>query len=201
MICCPCSGVMTVLKRNKIALAMLAFFVFAPAMACADDESIAIALVKRVYLAANTRSLDVLREAIDSSAIARKVLGNYWASASTNEQQDFTDSLTEVIAGALVRRFSGHTPDALMVLGARTLADGDVVVSSKMTWSESSLTVLDWRIHLCGDAACIVDVVADGVSLAIQRRDEYIARIEANGGSVADLIASLRQTASVSKKQ
>lgn len=191
------------MKCNRTAfVTVFAFFLVAPAarLACAGDEPTAIALVETVYAAARANSLDVLRKAIDSPAIARAVLGNYWESASVDERAEFTDALREVIVAAFAHRFSGHPPGALMVLDARTLANGDVLVSSKMTWSESSLTVLDWRIHRCGNSDCIVDVIADGASLAIRRRDEYAARLKASGGSLSDLIASLRQNVSAREK-
>lgn len=44
----------------------------------------------------------------------------------------------------------------------------------------------------CGGSFCLVDIVGNGASLTIARRDDYAPRIKALGGSLAALTKSLR---------
>jgi ABC-type transporter MlaC component len=183
------------IRLNGImSITLLSFFVFTPATrpAIADDETAAIAVVERIHQAASTQSLNALRSTIDAPAIARTVLGTYWQSASASERRDFTDALTDAIVDALVRRFTGQAATDFTVLGSRRLSNGDILVSTRMTRPDSRMINLDWRTHRCRVGFCIADVLTDGASVSIQRRDEYMARMKANGGSIAELISSLR---------
>jgi phospholipid transport system substrate-binding protein len=180
------------MRPSKIFIATLSLFLLL-ATARADEQSAAVALVERIHQAASGNSPTALRAAIDAPAIARKVLGPYWQSADAAARQKFTEALTDVIVAALVRRFSGQGGD-FTVLGSRKLGNGDILVSTRMTRPDSRMTNLDWRTHLCHAGPCVADVLVDGASVAIQRRDEYAARMQANGGSIADLIDSLRRT-------
>lgn len=186
---------MTAIRLSEIvSVALLALVAMTPAPrpAYADDEAAAIALVEKIHQAAGAQSLQVLRAAIDAPAIARTVLGSYWQSASAGERREFTAALSDAVVEALVRRFRGQDAADFAVLGSRKLGNGDILVSSRMTRSDSRITRLDWRAHHCRAGLCIADVLTDGASASIQRRDEYMARMKANGGSIAELTASLR---------
>jgi ABC-type transporter MlaC component len=178
-------------RTTILFIALLVFISFAAT--AADDETTAIALVEKIHRAASVNATNVLRTTIDVPSIAHTVLGAYWHSATAGERKDFTEALTDAIIAGLVRRFSSQSVGGFAVHGSRKLGNGDILVSTRMTRSDSRETALDWRIHNCHAGVCVTDVIIDGASAAIQRRDEYKARMQANGGSIADLIASIRQ--------
>jgi len=181
---------------KAIATLISVFFIInGPAIqrAWADDDAAAIGLIHRIHRAASSNSLSSLRATIDAPAIARTVLGNYWQSANANERKNFTDALADAIVAALVRRFSGQAKADLTILGSRKLGNGDILVRTQIARSESNTMNIDWRTRACSSGACLADVITDGASALIQRREEFTTRL-ANGGSIADLISTLRAT-------
>jgi ABC-type transporter MlaC component len=180
-------------RTTILFVALLVFISFAATATATDDGTAAVALVEKIHRAASANATNVLRTTIDAPSIARTVLGTYWQSATAGERKDFTEALTDAITAGFVRRFSAQSAGGFTVHSSRKLGNGDILVSTRMTRSDSRETALDWRIHNCHSGVCVADVLIDGASAAIQRRDEYKARMQANGGSIADLIASIRQ--------
>jgi ABC-type transporter MlaC component len=52
---------------------------------------------------------------------------------------------------------------------------------------------VDWQVVRSGDTYKIIDVSVEGVSQTLTLRHEFLAVIDQNGGSIAGLIASLRE--------
>jgi ABC-type transporter MlaC component len=53
--------------------------------------------------------------------------------------------------------------------------------------------MVDWRLRRCSGKLCIGDLIVDGASVTIQRRDQVTAQLAANGGSIPQLVAALRE--------
>ena len=66
-------------------------------------------------------------------------------------------------------------------------------VVSQIFLADGSPLPVAWRIARRGESHKIVDVVAEGVSLAITFRSEYAAVLKRSSGGVADLTARLRR--------
>jgi phospholipid transport system substrate-binding protein len=52
---------------------------------------------------------------------------------------------------------------------------------------------VDWQVVRSGDNYKIIDVSVEGVSQVLTLRDQFMEVMDHNGGSVAKLIASLRE--------
>jgi ABC-type transporter MlaC component len=178
---------------KAIFILLLAHLIIAPTLqyAHAEDESAATSLISLIHEAASARSLTTLRATIDAPEIARNVLGNYWQSVGANERQNFADALVDAIVAALVRRFNGDAETDLTFLGSLKLSNGDILVRTRITRPGSYMRTIDWQTRLCPAGICLADVITDGASVFIQRRNEYAAKLE-NGESIAELISSLR---------
>ena len=181
-------------KKSIIAAAgFLCLLVGALPAAAADDEADAIAMVKRIQRAATENTMATLRDGFDAEATARTVLGTRWSGASDKDRRDFIELIEEVVPEALKQRLGGHDRK-FSVLGSRRLSNGDILVSSRITQPNGHVLALGWRVARCGPASCIGDLIADGASLTVVRRDDVAARLGANGGSISDLIAALRKS-------
>ncbi len=62
------------------------------------------------------------------------------------------------------------------------------------------LAKVNYRIRKDGDDFKVVDIVAEGVSLALTLRQEYAAVIERSNGKVEGLIERLRSSAAWKEK-
>ena len=135
----------------------------------------------------------IVPHSFNISAIAGFVLGPFWASANRDEQRDFSAALARAIARGLTRRPLAAGNDVYTVTGVRRLSNGDTVVLSHLRLARGEVANLDWRLR--GSPPLIVDVSIDGRSTAVSRRDDYIARLHANGGSVRALVTVLQSGA------
>jgi ABC-type transporter MlaC component len=157
----------------------------------ASEESEAIALVGRLYRSAvDARSIS--RNSIDTAGIARKVLGGYWAGASNSDRQEYIELVWQWVEDALVGRIANLRSDDFIVMGARQLGNGDILVATRMTRRNGQVTSVDWRSHRCASGPCVIDLIIDGASVSIQRRDEFAARMRASGNSISEVITSIR---------
>ena len=88
------------------------------------------------------------------------------------------------IAGAKLVRFD--------VLKAKRAGKRDVMVQSRVVRGNGQVLKLVWRMRQRGGQYRVIDVVAEGISLALTKRQEFAAILKANGGNVAPLIVRLR---------
>jgi ABC-type transporter MlaC component len=132
----------------------------------------------------------LLERYLDLGEIARKVAGAAWGSASEAERRDFRQVLRDVMAVELDRRI--RPDDRLRVNEAKPLGSKDVVVLTSQIRRDGSARRLDWKMRPCGGSFCLIDIVGNGASLTVARRDDYAPRLKALGGSLAALSKSLR---------
>ena len=66
-------------------------------------------------------------------------------------------------------------------------------VSSLILRLRGAPVSVDWRLYQADGSWRIVDVVIEGVSLAIAQRAEFASVIRGHGGGLAGLLAKLRQ--------
>lgn len=132
----------------------------------------------------------LLERYLDLGEIARKVAGKAWDGASEAERREFRLVLRDVMAVELDRRI--RPDDRLRINEAKPLGSRDVVVLTSQIRRDGSARRLDWKMRPCGGSFCLFDIVGNGASLTVARRDDYAARIKALGGSLAALTKSLR---------
>jgi ABC-type transporter MlaC component len=132
----------------------------------------------------------LLERYLDLGEIARKVAGKAWDGASEAERREFRLVLRDVMAVELDRRI--RPDDRLRINEAKPLGSRDVVVLTSQIRRDGSARRLDWKMRPCGGSFCLFDIVGNGASLTVARRDDYAARIRALGGSLAALTKNLR---------
>jgi len=189
------------MRLNQILIALLV--IFFTSIGFADDRSDAVALVERIRRCAvvvakgdtaqGTRrenAIARLRASFDTPTIARKVLGTYWQTASSSERSSSIEGLQNAILDAVVRYLgSGNSAD-FTIIGSRHLSDRDVVVTTHLVRPNGRIANLTWRTHQCQNASCIIDVIVDGTSLTISRRDRFAAQMN-SGVPLSEAIAHL----------
>ena len=58
---------------------------------------------------------------------------------------------------------------------------------------DAPLIKVDWRIGKKKDKFVILDIIIEGISLAVTQRSEFVSVIDQNGGSVDKLITLLKE--------
>ncbi len=137
----------------------------------------------------------LIHEGFAMEAISRFVLGRYWRVASEAEQKAFRDTFLDVIAQRFLPLFEGYSEDDFKVDAAKTDPRNPeiyLVVSRVRQPQSDAMVKAGWRVREIDGEMKIVDVLAEGVSMAITLRSEYGSVIQRNGGQVSALIEMLQ---------
>jgi phospholipid transport system substrate-binding protein len=140
------------------------------------------------------RFRQLIGEGFDIPAIGRFVLGRYWRRADAATQDAFLRVFEDMIVYRFLPLFEDYSGERVVVGTAVPFGENDqfFAVSSVIARSEGEPIAVDWRVHRVGDGFKIVDIVAEGVSIAVTLRSEYGSALKNNGGDVAKLVEELR---------
>jgi phospholipid transport system substrate-binding protein len=146
------------------------------------------------------RFRELFRAHFDSPGIARFVLGRYWRTASSEEQQEFMRLFEDYVVFVYTARLSNFGGEKMKVRGSRS--DGDSVIISTDLISPGNITPLkiDWRLVNYNGSYKISDVIVESVSMAATQRSEFASVVQRNGGQISGLLALMREkTASATR--
>jgi len=135
----------------------------------------------------------LLTRGFDMDEISRFALGRFWRQASDAEKAEYRHLFEDYIVEAYATRLGQYSGQTFVVKEERPVEQGDVVVVSEIDQPNGPPIHVDWRCHMVGGAFKIVDVVVEGVSMAITQRQEFASVIQNGGGNVAVLIDQLRK--------
>lgn len=140
------------------------------------------------------RFRSLLNEGFDLPEIGRFVLGRYWRRASETERNEFLAAFEDMMLHRFLPMFSEYSGEKIDIGTIRPFSNNPdfVSVTSQLLRSEGEPIHVDWRLRKRGQGYKIVDVVAEGVSIAVTLRSEYLSVLKQKGGSVAALTRVLR---------
>jgi len=130
---------------------------------------------------------------VEVDAIKRFVLGKYWRRASAEEKAEYRVLFEDYIVATYAGRIDGYGGETLKLGTARLERPGLALVSSQVMRLEGPPVAVDWRLHHSKDGWRVIDIVIQGISLAITQRAEFSSVIRDSGGRVEGLLAKLRQ--------
>jgi phospholipid transport system substrate-binding protein len=128
----------------------------------------------------------------DVAAIGRIVLGRYWRQATPAQQAEYQRLFQDFIVAIYASRLGKYSGETLRVTTARSGKRDIIVVKSLIQSPGKAPVQVDWLVRSAGGAQRIIDVVVEGVSMAITQRSEFASIIQSNGGKVEGLLAALR---------
>ncbi|MBL8643312.1 MAG: ABC transporter substrate-binding protein [Rhodospirillaceae bacterium] len=200
---------MTMLSRRDFTAVSLAFCASAivPFGARAQDfrndatglvekfaqTGIAEVLGAKISQKEKTEKFRVLfKDFFDIPAIGRFVLGRSARAGSADEMAKFATLFEDVIVYTWSRRFGEYKGQTLKVNDSAPDGDEGAVVNSTILGNEGGNFAVAWRLRKRTDGFRVVDVIIEGVSMAITYRQEYATIIQQNGG-VSGLIAQMEK--------
>ncbi len=135
----------------------------------------------------------LLTAGFDIKTIGRFVLGRYWRKATETERAEYGRLFEDLIVATYSHQLSSYAGEALKVEGVRRQDERSALVASRLLGAEGEPIQLDWRLLRRGDTWRIVDVVVEGMSMALSQRSEFKAVIRSNGGRIEALLEKLRE--------
>ncbi|HXC55833.1 MAG TPA: ABC transporter substrate-binding protein [Rhizomicrobium sp.] len=129
----------------------------------------------------------------DMKRIAAFTLGQYGAGASQADRDAFAAAFQRYAVAVYQSYLGKYAGQTLKVTGSKQYAPGDDVVTTTLVDPNEGGRPLevDFRVRSDTGTPVIVDFNVAGVWLALEERDQFVAFLGQNGGSIASLIAHL----------
>ena len=144
----------------------------------------------------NTRA-PKLRKIMESRAnvpqIAKFSAGRVWREMSGDQQSRYTDAFSHYISVTYARRFDEYAGDPKIALG-RSIDAGrkGVLVQTPLTLPDGTKVAVEWLVSDRGGSTQVIDLILEGISLAVTQREEIGARFKQRGNDVEALINDLK---------
>ncbi len=195
---------MFVRRSAPFALVALLLVTLAPAARAADEEATEfiqtlgdefVAVLADKELPAERRIEEFRRlfiEGFDVKTISRFALGRYWRRASKSQRLEYSRLFSDYMVTTYSARLGQYSGEKIVVGETRNDGKRDSIVSSKIVRPKGKPVRLDWRLRRRDESYKIVDVVIEGVSMAITQRDAFASVIRRGGGKVESLLEELR---------
>jgi phospholipid transport system substrate-binding protein len=130
-------------------------------------------------------------DGFDVPAIGKFVAGRAWTKATDPQKTAYLAVFEDVTILTWALRFDQYAGEKLVIDSLREEGRAVLLESSIIRPGKSPIRV-DWRIEKGGQGYKILDIVAEGTSLAIAQRADYSAVIQQSNGQFDGLIKALR---------
>jgi phospholipid transport system substrate-binding protein len=130
----------------------------------------------------------------DVPSISRFVLGKYWKQASLDQKKKFITAFRNYIVKTYSSRFNEYSGETLQLVNFENESNPKIfLVHTVLEREDAPMIKVDWRIGRKKDKFVILDIIIEGISLAITQRSEFISVIDQNEGSIDRLISLLKE--------
>lgn len=140
----------------------------------------------------------LFNEAVDVPAIGRFVLGAHWRAASKEEREGFLaafeDMALQRFLPMFLRQDEEYRGKSFDIAGVRYSGEQNpmIFIEALVQREKGEPVRLEWRLRERDGQLKILDISAEGISMALTLRQEYASAIRQTG-SVTGLINLLRK--------
>lgn len=141
------------------------------------------------------RFRELMETGFDLEAIGKFVLGINWRRASPEQRQDFIGAFEDMQIQHFLPMFSGYAGEQLEITKVRHDESKSelLFVDTRLKRPEGEPVFVEWRLRRRSHHYRILDVKAEGVSMALTLRAEYGQVVQNHG--IDGLIDRLRRKA------
>ena len=202
-------ALMAISRRRllPLALATLAVTAISAAQAATPSETFISNNIQRSLEILNGKELrpeqrsrqfqDLLLGIVDMKRIALFTLGHYGSTASLADQDKFVAAFQNYAISTYQTYFARYAGQTLTVSGSTERTPQDVVVMTMLEdpsdHSGQQPLEVDFRVRSDTGKPMLVDFSVAGMWLALEERDQFVAFLDHNDGSIPKLIDHLNQ--------
>lgn len=137
----------------------------------------------------------LLNDNFDMETIGRFALGRHWKTATDVQKKEYQKLFNEMIVRVYTARFKEYDGQTLEVKTSRKDgANTDAIVNTVLVpKAGEQAVVIDWRVRQKNGKFKVVDIIVEGVSMALTQRSDFASVIQRGGGDVEALLATLRK--------
>ena len=130
----------------------------------------------------------------DLPSISRFVLGKYWKNASIEQKKKFIKTFRNYVVKTYSSRFNEYSGENLKLVKFENESNPKIfLVYTVLERQDAPLIKINWRVGKKKDKFVILDIVIEGISLAVTQRSEFVSVIEQNNGEIDSLISLLEE--------
>ncbi len=133
---------------------------------------------------------------VDVPAIARFTLGRYWRQASEQQRAEFMKLFRGYVAYSVadrIKALAGASIKVQKVVPVKASKAKDVLVICRIAIRQGQSLAVVWRVRKTEAGPRLVDVIVDGISMAVVQREEFASVIRAQEGNIGTFLAALRE--------
>lgn len=140
------------------------------------------------------RFRSLLREGFDLRGISQFIIARHWRSASEDERKEFIQVFEDYLVQRFLPLFDRYQGETFQTAGARTDSQNESLSWVRVTFErpQGDAVNTEWRVRRQDGKYSILDVRAEGASMALTLRDEYGSVMNQRGG-LSGLIDTLKQ--------
>jgi phospholipid transport system substrate-binding protein len=139
------------------------------------------------------RMFEVAHTAFDVPRTARFVLGRFWKDTPPQQREEFTKTFEHYMVHIYTGQFDLYHDVEFKILSVRPQEARSLVRTSILRHDGRPPIAVDWWVTNDRDGYRLIDVNVEGVSQLVALREQFTAVINQHDGSVAALIAHLRE--------
>ena len=134
----------------------------------------------------------LLNKNFDMNTIARFSLGRHWRTASKPQRDEYLKLFKAMIIDVYSERFKDYEGQVINVKGSRKEGAKDILVLSTLQQDSGPDVKVDWRVRNRNGQYKVIDVIVEGVSMALTQRSDFSSVVQRGGGDMEALLAHLR---------
>ncbi len=124
---------------------------------------------------------ELIRGGFDLELTSQLVRGKTWGQASPEQRAEFQELFTEYFLSSYTRHLGAYRAETLTIVASHPVGGGDVLVETSIEHDDEATKAV-WRVRPQHDGEYkIIDVVFDGISLALTIRREFASVIKHRG--------------------
>lgn len=132
----------------------------------------------------------ILAKDFDLPFIGRFVMGRHWRRANAEQRAEYQAVFSQWLLQTYARRLGGYSNETFHVTGARPAGKKDTMVQTRINRPSGPPIIADWRVRARNGQFRIIDIMVEGISMAVTQRSDFGAVINRRG--IAGLLQVLR---------
>ena len=124
---------------------------------------------------------DLIIPVFDFNNMSRWILGKYWKQASEEQRAVFTSEFKALLVRTYAKAVLGFSNERVNYLETLTGSKPNIVMVKTEIVSDSSVTPVNYTMHISDGSWKVVNVAFEGISLVETYRKSFASEIRNNG--------------------
>lgn len=125
--------------------------------------------------------------------VSRFALGVHWRRATPGQRTEYQTLFGKTVFPGLAEQILRYRTARYTIVDNRRLQTNDRLVTANVIGAQGEILRVGWRLKIDDCVATATDMIVDGVSLMVMKRQEFASVISANG--MDGLLAKMRSKA------